>query len=39
MASIAMPMVTSYEIICEAARIPPISAHLLYEAQPARVAP
>jgi len=24
-------MVTSYEIICEAARIPPISAHLLYE--------
>ena len=34
-----MPIVTSYDIICELARRPPSSAHLLCEAQPASVAP
>src|SRR5258708_36606383 len=36
---IDMPSVTSYEIICELARRPPIIAHLLCDAHPARVAP
>ena len=34
-----MPIVTSYDIICELARRPPIIDHLLCEAQPASVAP
>ena len=35
----ARPIVTSYDIICDEARRPPRSDHLLYEAQPASVVP
>ena len=35
----AMPIVTSYDIICDDARSPPSSDHLLYDAQPASVVP
>src|SRR5437899_223204 len=33
------PIATSYDIICDEARRPPSSAHLLYDAQPAIVPP
>src|SRR5215472_7795603 len=35
----ARPIVTSYDIICDEARRPPSSDHLLYDDQPASVVP